>query len=74
MSFSLSRVDHFVLTVKDLEASADFYERVLHMDRVAFDDGRIALRFGDSKINLHQCDHVYKPNADKRPRGRLMCV
>jgi catechol 2,3-dioxygenase-like lactoylglutathione lyase family enzyme len=58
-------VDHLVLTVADPEASVAFYER-LGMRREEFGDGRIALRFGDQKINLHQAGRPIQPHA-RRP-------
>jgi catechol 2,3-dioxygenase-like lactoylglutathione lyase family enzyme len=47
-------LDHLVLTVKNIEATCAFYERVLGMKIVNFDTGRRALAFGTSKINLHE--------------------
>ncbi|HEY7199124.1 MAG TPA: VOC family protein [Candidatus Dormibacteraeota bacterium] len=59
----VSRLDHLVLTVADLEATVDFYTRVLGMAVRAFDGGRLALRFGDQKINLHEAGHELDPRA-----------
>jgi catechol 2,3-dioxygenase-like lactoylglutathione lyase family enzyme/ketosteroid isomerase-like protein len=42
-----------VLTVRDLDATVEFYRRVLGMEPVTFGAGRVALRFADQKINLH---------------------
>ena len=50
----LRRLDHLVLTVRSIEAAAQFYRRVLGMEVVTFGAGRTALRFGAQKINLHQ--------------------
>ncbi|HRE13984.1 MAG TPA: VOC family protein, partial [Usitatibacteraceae bacterium] len=50
----IDRIDHFVLTVKDVEATCDFYSRVLGMEPVTFAGGRRGLAFGRQKINLHQ--------------------
>src|SRR3954453_16762684 len=58
----IRRLDHFVLTVADPEATVSFYER-LGMERVEFDDGRLAVRFGDQKINLHQAGRPIQPHA-----------
>src|SRR5438067_11038311 len=55
-------LDHLVLTVADLEATVAFYER-LGMRRVVFGDGRLALRFGDQKLNLHRRDAEIAPYA-----------
>ena len=57
-------LDHFVLTVADPEATVAFYER-LGMRRAEF-DGRLALRFGDQKINLHRAGSPIQPHA-RRP-------
>jgi catechol 2,3-dioxygenase-like lactoylglutathione lyase family enzyme len=56
-------VDHLVLTVRDLEATVDFYTRVLGMSVRAFEGGRLALRFGSQKINLHEAGHEFEPKA-----------
>lgn len=48
----ITRFDHIVLTVRDIERSVAFYERVLGMAAITFAGGRRALRFGDQKINL----------------------
>lgn len=57
------RLDHLVLTVADLEATIDFYTRVLGTTVRAFDGGRLALRFGEQKINLHEAGHEFEPKA-----------
>lgn len=48
----ISHIDHIVLTVADIEASVDFYARVLKLQAETFADGRRALQFGNQKINL----------------------
>lgn len=48
----IERIDHLVLTVRDIEASVAFYTRVLGMEAVTFAGGRRALAFGQQKINL----------------------
>ena len=65
MSFSLDRVDHFVLTVRDLGASVAFYERVLGARVVPGKEGRgpTAVHFGRQKINLHVKGREFEPKA-----------
>ena len=50
------RIDHLVLTVSDIEATTQFYERALGMQREFFrgpeGQARHALLFGQQKINL----------------------
>ena len=55
-------LDHIVLTCADPEATVAFYERV-GMQREEFGGGRLALRFGDQKINLHQAGAEFQPHA-----------
>jgi catechol 2,3-dioxygenase-like lactoylglutathione lyase family enzyme len=59
----IDRLDHLVLTVADLEATVNFYSRVLGMEPVTFGEGRRALAFGRSKINLHEAGHEFEPKA-----------
>ncbi|HEU5320742.1 MAG TPA: VOC family protein [Methylomirabilota bacterium] len=60
---SITHLDHLVLNVRDVGATAEFYHRALGMDVVTFGYGRIALRFGDQKINLHHAGHEVHPRA-----------
>ena len=62
----IDSLDHLVLTVADIAASCDFYQRVLGMEVVTFGQGRKALAFGVQKINLHQAGREYEPKA-RRP-------
>jgi len=62
----IKKLDHFVLTVKDIEKTIHFYTVILGMQKETFGEGRIALRFGEQKINLHQAGHEFKPKA-KQP-------
>lgn len=59
-------LDHVVLTVEDMEATVEFYTRVMGMSVRAFEGGRLALRFGSQKINLHEAGSEFQPHA-RRP-------
>ena len=59
----LCRLDHLVLTVRDLDKTVAFYQSVLGMKKVVFGEGRVALVFGRQKINLHEYGHEYEPKA-----------
>jgi catechol 2,3-dioxygenase-like lactoylglutathione lyase family enzyme len=65
MSFTIDRIDHFVLTVSDLEASLHFYEIVLGARIVPPPGGRgpTAVAFGRQKINLHVAGREFEPKA-----------
>ena len=41
----IERLDHWVLTVRDIDATMAFYERVLGMRAITFGKGRRALAF-----------------------------
>ena len=58
MRFTVDRIDHIVLNVKDVEISAAWYQRVLGVEREDFgpEANRIALKFGGQKINLRPID------------------
>jgi catechol 2,3-dioxygenase-like lactoylglutathione lyase family enzyme len=59
----LDHLDHIVLTVHDIQATCEFYSRVLGMQVVTFDDSRKALHFGSQKINLHLKGKEIEPKA-----------
>jgi catechol 2,3-dioxygenase-like lactoylglutathione lyase family enzyme len=53
MRFTIDRIDHIVLNVKDVEITASWYQRVLGMEREEFGPAnRTALKFGGRKINV----------------------
>lgn len=58
----IDRIDHIVLTVRDLAVTINFYSRVLGMTPVEF-EGRKALAFGRQKLNLHLAGHEFEPKA-----------
>jgi catechol 2,3-dioxygenase-like lactoylglutathione lyase family enzyme len=66
----IEHLDHFVLTLRNIDVTIRFYQTVLGMTPVTFDGGRKALTFGNSKINLHSEDAPIAPHA-KHPVSRL---
>ncbi|KAA0092309.1 VOC family protein [Mycolicibacterium sp. P1-18] len=52
MGLSVDRVDHVVVNTVDVDRTVDWYVRVLGMTREVFGEARIALRFGDQKLNV----------------------
>jgi catechol 2,3-dioxygenase-like lactoylglutathione lyase family enzyme len=59
----LAHLDHLVLTVRDLERSVDFYTSILGMEKSISPQGRISLRYGSQKINLHRAGAEFQPCA-----------
>jgi catechol 2,3-dioxygenase-like lactoylglutathione lyase family enzyme len=63
MMIIIDHLDHLVLTVADIEATCAFYAKVLGMNVERFGAGRVALHFGNQKINLHQRGREFEPKA-----------
>lgn len=65
----LKKIDHFVLTVNNIEKTIEFYTSILGCEKVIFKENRVALKFGDQKINLHPSQNPIKPHAIKPTPG-----
>ncbi|MEF8842856.1 MAG: VOC family protein [Haloarculaceae archaeon] len=65
----LTGIDHFVLTVEDVEATCAFYADALGAGTETFGGGRRAIRFGDQKINLHPAGDEFDPRAARPTPG-----
>lgn len=65
----MKSLDHFVLTVRDIDTTCKFYSTVMGMEVVTFGEGRKAIKFGDQKINLHQLGKEFEPKANKPTPG-----
>ena len=59
----ISKLDHMVLTVRSIEETIEFYTNILGMEKEIFGEGRVALKFGSQKINLHQAGKEFAPKA-----------
>ena len=59
----VEQLDHLVLPVSDIESIAHFYTTHLGMEKRTFGEGRVALHYGDQKINLHPAGWDYEPKA-----------
>jgi catechol 2,3-dioxygenase-like lactoylglutathione lyase family enzyme len=62
-------LDHLVLTVKDINDTVSFYSSVMGMEKTVFGEGRVALAFGNQKINLHERGKEFEPKANKATPG-----
>jgi catechol 2,3-dioxygenase-like lactoylglutathione lyase family enzyme len=72
MKFTVDRIDHIVMTCRDMEATAAWYQRVLGMEREEYGGkNRTALRFGAQKINLHELGAEVTPHAELARPGTL---
>ena len=70
----IDHIDHLVLTTRDKPACIRFYTDVLGMKLVTFKtptEERLALAFGEQKLNLHEWGHEYKPHAHVPVPGSL---
>ncbi|MDQ2915603.1 MAG: VOC family protein [Pseudomonadota bacterium] len=72
---NIDRIDHVVMTVRDIVATCDFYTRALGMHVVTFGAGRKALAFGAQKINLHVAGREFEPKAAHPTPGSIdLCL
>jgi catechol 2,3-dioxygenase-like lactoylglutathione lyase family enzyme len=70
----IDHVDHIVLTTRDLDACVRFYTEVLGMKLEKFrtpTEERLALKFGQQKINLHVWGREFVPRAHVAVPGSL---
>jgi catechol 2,3-dioxygenase-like lactoylglutathione lyase family enzyme len=65
----IDRLDHLVLTVKNIATTCEFYARVLGMEILIFGEDRKALAFGTQKINLHERGKEFEPKAQSPTPG-----
>ena len=59
----IKSIDHLVITTNDVEASIKFYVDILNME---LDDsnGRVAVKFGNQKFNIHRGKAEFLPAAE----------
>jgi len=70
----IDHVDHIVLTTRDLPGCLKFYCEVLGMKAEKFETPgatRLALKFGQQKINVHEWGKEYAPRAHVAAPGTL---
>jgi catechol 2,3-dioxygenase-like lactoylglutathione lyase family enzyme len=70
----IDRVDHIVLTTRDLQACTRFYTEALGMKLETFrtpTEERLALKFGQQKINVHLWGKEFTPRAHVAAPGTL---
>jgi catechol 2,3-dioxygenase-like lactoylglutathione lyase family enzyme len=67
----IGSIDHVVLTTRDEAKCIEFYSGVLGMTLERYGNDRIALRFGNQKINVHQPGVIAGLKADAPTPGSL---
>lgn len=70
----IDHIDHIVLTTRDLQGCLHFYCEVLGMRLEKFETPgatRIALKFGNQKINVHEWGKEFEPRAHVAAPGTL---
>lgn len=67
----IDHIDHIVLTTRDLPGCIRFYSEVLGMKLEKFAEKRLALKFGNQKINLHEWGKEFEPRAHVAAPGTL---
>jgi catechol 2,3-dioxygenase-like lactoylglutathione lyase family enzyme len=59
----IAQIDHLVITVRSVEETCSFYERVLGFERKSAPGKPTALHFGSCKISVHETDRTFEPKA-----------
>jgi len=70
----IDRIDHVVLTTRDTAGCVRFYTEALGMKLVSFSTPageRLALGFGNQKINVHEWGREFSPRAHVAAPGTL---
>ncbi len=67
----IDHLDHIVLTTKDKARCIAFYVDLLGMKWETFGEGRMAFKFGQQKINLHESGKEFLPKAHVPTPGSL---
>lgn len=69
----IDHIDHIVLTTRDRDRCIWFYTEVLGMklERWHAPEERLALKFGQQKINLHEWGREFSPRAHVAAPGTL---
>ena len=67
----IDHLDHIVLTTKDKPRCIAFYVGLLGMQLETFGQGRMAFKFGQQKINLHEHGKEFLPKAHLPTPGSL---
>jgi catechol 2,3-dioxygenase-like lactoylglutathione lyase family enzyme len=70
----IDHIDHVVLTTRDLSSCLHFYSEVLGMQLEKFQtptETRVALKFGNQKINVHEWGKEFTPRAHVAAPGTL---
>ena len=70
----IDHIDHIVLTTRDLAGCVRFYGEILGMQLEKFrtpTEERLALKFGNQKINLHEWGREFSPRAHVAAPGTL---
>lgn len=70
----IDHIDHVVLTTRDLSSCLRFYTEILGMKLEKFQtptETRIALKFGNQKINVHEWGKEFTPRAHVAAPGTL---
>ena len=73
----VEKIDHVVITVKDVKKTIDFYTNILGMKLEKFSSSldnnkfRYAVSFGSQKINIHEEKKPIKPNALNPSSGSM---
>jgi catechol 2,3-dioxygenase-like lactoylglutathione lyase family enzyme len=68
---NVERIDHLVLTVKDIDETCNFYKDILGMEVETFSFRKRAVKFGNQSLTIHQKGMAFEPNAHLPTPGAI---
>jgi catechol 2,3-dioxygenase-like lactoylglutathione lyase family enzyme len=68
---NVERIDHLVLTVRDIDETCNFYKDILGMEVEEFSARKKALKFGNQKLDLRQKGRGFEPQAHLPTPGAI---
>src|SRR5882757_10404503 len=68
---NVERINHLVLTVKDIDETCNFYKDILGMEVEEYSARKKALRFGNQMLTLHQKGRQVAPMAHAPTPGSI---
>ena len=70
----IERIDHLNLTVTDIARSVVFYQQVLGMETESMGEHRVALHFGQQKIQLEAANSARPMGGEKRMPAHICFI
>ncbi len=68
---TIERINHLVLTVKDIDETCNFYKDIFGMEVEDFSARKKVLKFGSQMLTLHQKRRGFLPDGEETAPGPI---